>query len=232
MVIFNTTIMKKIILIACVVSGMAGLFLPFRGLAQQQFIAEGKIESERKTNQDLYFKNNRTLFRAGRETDQIQRKSWSVLDADDVISSNLDSSYAISQKNFFGEYYLISDSIRNIQWKISPEIRKIAGFDCRKATGKVLDSIVVIAFYTDEILTQGGPESFAGLPGMILGVAIPRMHTTWYATKLELIPVKESDLQAPKKGKKYKGPEFRKDLRNLMKNWDENSQKLEWQLVL
>ena len=103
--------MKKIILIACVVSGMAGLFLPFRGLAQQQFIAEGKIEYERKTNQhallddnnvwdemqkknlpkfvtyyqDLYFKNNRTLFRAGRETDQIQRKSWSVLDADDVI---------------------------------------------------------------------------------------------------------------------------------------------------
>jgi len=258
MVNFNARIMKKIIVISCFISGMAGLVLPFQSHAQQQFIVEGKIEYERKTNQhalmddnnvwdemakknlpkfvtyyqDLYFKNNRTLFKAGRETDQIQRKSWSVLDADDIIASNLDSSFAISQKNFFGEYYLISDSIRNIQWKISPEIRKIAGFDCRKATGRVLDSIVVIAFYTDEILTQGGPESFAGLPGMILGVAIPRMHTTWYATKLELIPVKETDLLAPKKGKKYKGPEFRKDLRNLMKNWDENSQKLEWQLVL
>ena len=50
----------------------------------------------------------------------------------------------------------------------------------------VMDSIVVIAFYTDEILTSGGPESFNGLPGMIMGLAIPRLHTTWYATKLAL----------------------------------------------
>jgi len=226
--------------------------------AQQQFISEGKIEYERKTNQhafldennmwdemakkdlpkfvtyyqDLYFKGNRTLYRVGREPDQVQRKSWSVLDPDEVIASNLDSGSAISQKSFFMDTYLISDSIRRIDWKISPEIRKIAGFDCRKATGKVLDSIVVIAFYTDEIVTSGGPESFAGLPGMILGIAIPRMHTTWYATKLELVPVKESELTAPKKGKKYKGPEFRHDLHDLLKNWGDEAQKMVWQLEL
>jgi GLPGLI family protein len=48
----------------------------------------------------------------------------------------------------------------------------IAGFNCRRANAMIMDSIYVVAFYTDEILTTGGPESFSGLPGMILGVAL------------------------------------------------------------
>ena len=60
-----------------------------------------------------------------------------------------------------------------------------------------MDSVYVIAFYTDQITTTGGPESFNGLPGMILGVAIPRINTTWFATKLELVEVKPQDLIAP-----------------------------------
>ncbi len=99
------------------------------------------------------------------------------------------------------DLYLLSNPLRKIDWKIGSEIRKIAGFDCRKAVGKIMDSIIVIAFYSDEIIPSGGPESFTGLPGMILGLAIPRMHATWYATKLELIDISDKDLQAPKKAK-------------------------------
>ncbi len=96
--------------------------------------------------------------------------------AQNTILTKLDSGTSVTQKHVFNEMFLISDSIRKINWKITPEIRKINGFDCRKAVGRVFDSIVVIAFYTDEIVPSGGPECFTGLPGMILGVAIPRMH--------------------------------------------------------
>ncbi len=223
-----------------------------------QFITKGRIEYERKTNQhafmdensvwdamakknlpkfvtyyfDLTFDNGRTLYKPGRDADVRQNKYWGVFDADNIISVDLDSNRIVTQKSVYGDMYLISDSLRNIQWKIGSEIRQIAGFDCRKAVGRVMDSIVVIAFYTDEIIPSGGPESFNGLPGMILGIAIPRMHTTWYATKLQLAPVNASDIAAPKKGKKYAGADFKKELGNILKNWGEEGKRMQWQMLL
>jgi GLPGLI family protein len=225
--------------------------------AVPQFISKGKIEYERKTNQhafidensnwqasmkknlpkfvtyyfDLEFDHGRSVYKPGREADR-QNKFWGIFDADNIIATNLDSNTSITQKSFYGDTYLISDSVRKVDWKISPEMRKIAGFDCRKAVGKVMDSIIVIAFYTDEILATGGPESFAGLPGMILGVAIPRMHTTWYATKLQLVDIPSNELAAPKKGKKYAGPDFRKQLTTILKEWGDEGVRMKWQMML
>jgi GLPGLI family protein len=239
---------KNILLLAC-------LFVT--GLASAQFITKGKIEYERKTNQhafmdensvwdemakknlpkfvtyyfDLTFENGRTLYKPGRESVR-QNKYWGVFDADNIISADLDKNSLITQKSIYGDTYLISDSLRKVQWKIGSEIREIAGFSCRKAVGRVMDSIVVIAFYTDEIIPSGGPESFSGLPGMILGIAIPRMHTTWYATKLQLVNVNETDIAAPKKGKKYAGADFKKELSTILKNWGDEGKRIQWQMLL
>lgn len=223
-----------------------------------QFITKGKVEYERKTNQhafmdennswdemakkslpkfvtyyfDLSFDNGRTTYKPGREPEVRQNKYWGVFDADNIISTNLDSAVSVTQKSFYGDTYLITDSLRKIDWKISTEMRKIAGFDCRKAVGKVMDSIVVIAFYSDEIITSGGPESFTGLPGMILGLAIPRMHTTWYATKLQVTGISDAELAYPKKGKKMAGTDFRKQLKEIMKRWGDQGARMQWQMML
>ena len=37
---------------------------------------------------------------------------------------------------------------------------------------------------------------------MILGLAIPRLSTTWFATKVELIDPKPTDFAIPSRGKK------------------------------
>jgi GLPGLI family protein len=226
--------------------------------AQQQFITQGKIEYERKTNQhafldensawddlrkkalpkfvtyyyDLTFKDNRTLFNTGREPEIKQTKDWGIFDSENTVLTSLDSNKALTHRNFHGENFLVTDSLRHIEWRITPEIRKIAGFDCRKAVGKVMDSLVVIAFYTDEIITGGGPESFNGLPGMILGLAIPRLHTTWYATKLQLVEVADKDLAAPKKGKKMSGKEYRSTIKDLIKNWGDYAAKIQYEFFL
>lgn len=226
--------------------------------AQQQFITHGKIEYERKVNQhsmleegsiwndvmkkntpkfhtayyDLYFKDGLSLYKTGREPEVRQNKVWSVFIAENTIQTNLDSSKTITLKDIQNDLYLLSDSVRKIDWKIGTEIRKIAGFDCRKAVGKIMDSIVVIAFYADEVLPSGGPESFNGLPGMILGIAIPRLHTTWYATKLELIEVTDKDLAAPKKGKKYTTAAFQTTLKDIMKDWGDEGKRLVPQILL
>jgi GLPGLI family protein len=237
---------------------IALLFSPALFAQQPQFIAQGKIEYERKTNQhafmeegsmwdeaakksmskfvtyyfDLTFKGDRTLFQNGRETEIKQTKFWGVFDSENTIFTRLDSNAAITQRNIYNDQYLVTDSLRNIEWKITPEIRKIAGFDCRKAVGRIMDSIVVIAFYTDEIITPGGPESFNGLPGMIMGLAIPRMHTTWYATRLQLVEVTDKELVAPRKGKKMTGEHYRSEVKTILKNWGEDAVRRQPALLL
>ncbi|RBQ07831.1 GLPGLI family protein [Pedobacter miscanthi] len=95
----------------------------------------------------------------------------------------------IKKKKIGNEYFLVEDSIPNLKWKLLPDVREIAGYECRKALTKINDTVYVAAFYTDRILARGGPEGFNGLPGMILGLAIPRLKTTWFASKVELKPV-------------------------------------------
>ncbi|MBS1664969.1 MAG: GLPGLI family protein, partial [Bacteroidetes bacterium] len=79
--------------------------------------------------------------------------------------------------------------------------------------------IYVVAFYTDEILTSGGPESFTGLPGMILGVSLPHEHISWFATKVEGAPVADSQLNPPVKGKKSTVVGLKTDVQKELKDW-------------
>jgi GLPGLI family protein len=225
--------------------------------AQVKFITSGKIEFERRTNQHalidddsymkdllkrnmpqfvtsyftLSFRDNYTLY-AGHQTDGGPTSLTPFFMVQNTVRTNLDSGTSLTQKELFTEAYLIADSVRKIEWKITRELREIAGFSCRKAVGKIFDSIVVIAFYADEILPRGGPESFCGLPGIILGVAIPRLHTTWYATKLQLSEVKPADVAPPTKGKKYTGPAFRADAKDIFKSWGKSNSQMEWQMLL
>ena len=82
-----------------------------------------------------------------------------------------------------------------------------------------MDSIFVVAFYTDEIMISGGPESFNGLPGMIMGLVINRLHTTWYATKIQVNDINDKDIAPPKSGKKTNNEKLLEVLKASMKVW-------------
>lgn len=152
---------------------------------------------------DLTFNGDKTLYTPGREEVTAGRTpDWLLVANENTVFSDLKKDQGVTQKTIYDGRYLIQDSLRKVNWKITSDTRNIAGFECRKAVGIIMDSVYVIAFYTDEIVTHGGPESFNNLPGMILGIAIPRLNTTWFATKLELVPVPSEELVAPKKGKK------------------------------
>jgi GLPGLI family protein len=59
----------------------------------------------------------------------------------------------------------VEDSIPNIQWKITNEHREIAGYNCRKAVGKIMDDVYGI--YTDDITISGGPCFYKRLLDLI-----------------------------------------------------------------
>jgi GLPGLI family protein len=170
---------------------------------------------------DLAFTRTKTLYHPGRESpDKPMQFFFQPPAQDNVVWADLDQQRSVSQKHVFEMMFLVQDSTRTIKWKITDETRTIAGFTCRRANAIIMDSIYVVAFYTDEILTPGGPESFSGLPGMILGVALPHEHVTWFATKVEAVSIPETGVTAPAKGKKINNAELKTSVMELMKNWD------------
>ncbi len=138
-----------------------------------------------------------------------------------IILTNTLAGISTAQKKVFEETYLLKDSTRKINWKITNEIRNIAGYDCRRANALIMDSIYVVAFYTEEIPVSGGPETFSGLPGMILGVALPYEHITWFATSVLDQPITDDKLKTPTKGKPVDSKQLITILKAATKDWGE-----------
>jgi GLPGLI family protein len=191
---------------------------------QPKFISSGKIVFERKldlskemqgrpwlsvnmdrsqmpkyytTVHNLYFTPKETMFK--RDPADIEKSVYYNSDrsADDLIYTNLANGIFAKKLAFFDENFFLADSLRKLEWEMTNETRSIAGFECHKATTIILDSVYVIAFYSDEILPAGGPLSYHDLPGMILGLVIPRMNLTFFATKLELTEPTREQLNPP-----------------------------------
>lgn len=136
-----------------------------------------------------------------------------------IVFNDILNGTSITRKNVFEDYFLVKDSTRKINWKITDETRDILGYTCRRANAIIMDSVYVVAFYTDEIAVSGGPESFTGLPGMILGVALPHDNITWFATKVTDTTVPPAALAAPTKGKVVNNEQLKTTMNQAMKRW-------------
>jgi GLPGLI family protein len=169
----------------------------------------------------LVFGDNKTLFTPA-EADvpaNLFMGDSPMLNQFNTIFTDLTTKSVIDQKKVFEQTYLVKDSVRKIKWKITDETRDIAGYACRRANGIYLDSIYVVAFYTTKIPVPGGPESFSGLPGMILGVSLPHENVTWFATKVTDGNVADNTLVAPKKGKAADEKSLLKILEEASDGW-------------
>lgn len=220
----------------------------------QQFISQGKITFERKVNQwanitdgnfdeqirkstpqyrtdifNLEFDNNQSIYRA---VSEVKKNLFNETAFDNIVYSNFQKDEYVAQKNVFEKTYLIKDSLTKIKWKIKDDFREIAGFNCRRATAILFDSVFVVAFYTDEITLTGGPESFNGLPGTILGLVINKLHTTWYATKVEIDKVNKNNIVPPEKGELVNNEEVKEQMEKSLSNWGAEAQKIQWSIML
>lgn len=148
------------------------------------------------------------------------------------ILSDLNAGTSKTQKKIYEETYLLSDSIRKINWKITDEFRNIAGYNCRRANALVMDSVYVVAFYSEEIAVSGGPESFSGLPGMILGLALPHDHVTWFATSVTDEAVSPDKIKIPTKGKAVNQKQLYDILKGALKGWGKSAyQTFKWAMM-
>lgn len=229
--------------------------------AQVKFINSGRIEFEKRSNQFSYFdqeedaspwvvemkktfpkmvtetyvmefNEDKTVYKMLKE-DPAGKYVWGRKPSEnDVTVKDIRNNQISLQRDIFEQTYLVKDSLMNYKWRITNETRTIAGFECRKAVTIICDSVYIVAFYSDEITVSSGPESFGGLPGMILGLAVPRLQTTWFATKVELKEPTATALTPKQKGKTVTWTAYQKDLNKAMSDWGKSGAKMFWNSLL
>ena len=99
-----------------------------------------------------------------------------LVDYQNAAYQNIKTDEVQSSFDLAGSNIYVKDSLLNVKWKLTDEYREIAGYSCRRANGVVLDSVYVVAFYTDQSPLSAGPNVMHGLPGMILGLVVPEQH--------------------------------------------------------
>ncbi|PKW28462.1 GLPGLI family protein [Flavobacterium lindanitolerans] len=148
---------------------------------------------------------------------------------------NIKDKTVLSEEDFFGKEFLVSDSLPKWDWKLVDETKKIGNFTCYKAIGvipvskedleryekmknKKSESKTVLftpsepkdrtitVWYTPEIPVSHGPGEYWGLPGLIMEVNDAK--TVILCSKIVLNPKDKVVIKMPKKGKKVTKKEY------------------------
>lgn len=207
------------------------LLLIFLAQCVQAQVRAGKVVYERKTNLykkfkgddvkewlreedknkvdvfELYFDDSSSLFQP-QESELKERMSWAT--SKNKVYRKLNAPTGLFVKSIWGEQLYISDTVPRRQWKITDSKRTISGYVCRKAIWQQNDTTRIYAWYCDELMPSIGPESFGGLPGVILGLATEDGGVIYFAKSVETSPV-AFDALVPKPGKSkiYSNEELR-----------------------
>jgi GLPGLI family protein len=202
----------------------------FRSVSQ---ISSAKITYERKTNLykkmkgdnvknwikeadkikidyfELYFNDTCSAFKP-QESELKENMGWAT--QKNTVYQNFNTGKRYLIKDMWGEMLHIRDSLWSRRWQITESSRKIAGYQCRKAVWRANDSTRIYAWFSYDIVTSTGPESFYGLPGTILGLATEDGGVVYFAKKVEFIKAESTQLVPPKKKKIYTITELKTDM--------------------
>lgn len=226
--------MKKIIL-------LVGFLIPFIAAAQDQegvirylmvqngakklaaldYISQQQKErmayvwgsrSEWKAFTTLYFSPNITKYEDSEEKAEDDDSDYSWKKDAFLIHRNFATNTMHDVISLNSKAYIIDDTISYPEWKILNDMKEIAGHVCMNAT--FTDSLRMektIAWFALDIPSNGGPEHFGGLPGLILEIDINNGGVVITADKIELKKL-STELALPTKkikGKKVNTEGFR-----------------------
>lgn len=156
---------------------------------------------------------------------------------DSKIYKNVKDNLQLEEEDFMDKEFLVSDSLKNWNWQLTSETKKIGDYTCYKAisikkvTAEELEEYqkdkaeelagktafftseepkdkTITAWYTPEIPIAQGPGYFWGLPGLILEASFDK--TLILCSKVVLNPKTNYSMKLPKKGKKVTKAEYDK----------------------
>ena len=213
---------------------------------------ENMVPQSRKEKFELTFGNNQSLWKQAEQDDNNSDVTSDgggmqirmvVAGSDDVTYCNFDASKRTDLRMMFDKKFIVDDSIRNMQWKLSDETKTVLGHVCHKATStqystrmqmnmnngqmerkEVKDTSNIIAWFTSDVPVSAGPAEFQGqLPGLILEMDI---HDGRQIYKAQSISEKTdlSSIKAPQGKKHYTPDEFKAETTKMMQEMQKNNQ--------
>lgn len=204
----------------------------FTGTSAWQDAVKEKMPKYRTDVFSLTFNKNQSVYKLEKEEDNAFANWWRVA-ANNTVVNKLDQQKTTNIKEIYDETFIVEDSIPVYQWKYLGEYRKIAGFNCRKASTIINDSLYIMVYYTDEIPVASGPESFTGLPGMILGFVVPRLNIICFASKVTPQTLTETDFIVKKtKGKVVNKVTLIERILKATDDWGEYANKVYFKALL
>lgn len=222
--------------------------LPVRNFNVDPAIAN-QIPKSRTDQYELLFGNNQSLWQflpnAATEGDPNTFSSGGMVlrfagGSNDISYFNFDKSTRVDQREIMERSYVVTDSIRKLEWKLTDETKTILNYTAHKAVARristqmrmtmengemkrnpIQDTAEVIAWYTTDIPVPAGPDFQGQLPGLILEMDIAKGQTVYKA--IEISPkVNLNKIKEPKDGKKLTAAEFSKEREKLMEEMRKN----------
>jgi len=165
-----------------------------------------------------------------------QGSRWGSSNGQGSIYTNLKERKIIEDVEMFSKRFLIVEDMEQPKWELGTETKKIGNYTCYKATMVKVDksvdfgsifgrrgrgnqqekedskteeevrTIEVTAWYTPQLPVSSGPNSYGGLPGLILELSAGR--TTMLCTEIVLNPSDALEIDKPTKGKEVTRDEY------------------------
>ncbi|MCU0339207.1 MAG: GLPGLI family protein [Spirosomaceae bacterium] len=134
------------------------------------------------------------------------------------VYRNYDNQEKIELKELAGQKFLVMDTLKKTNWKITGEMKKIHGHDCMQATmTNPANKQVTQVWFTEAIPAPHGPMVFGGLPGMILEANVNDGEMIYTAQTIDFKKLGKDDFRKPSGGKKVTEAQFNKERDAWMK---------------
>jgi GLPGLI family protein len=207
------------------------------------------MPKSRKDKFELTFGNNQSIWKHVDEDDNMDEMSGNGMQIkmvapgqNDIVFHDFASVKKVEQRDMMEKKFIITDSIRKLNWKLTGESQTLLGHVCQKAvaqrTGKrtmttmdngklekkeINDTTNIVAWFTTDIPVPAGPEVQGQLPGLILALDMNDGRIVYKAleiqTKADVASIKE-----PTKGKKVTAEEFSKERDKMLEEMQKNNQ--------
>jgi GLPGLI family protein len=191
----------------------------------QKVMHSGEIVYERRTNLEKRFKG--TDFMGGRFDDRLKEPkvddftlyfndsvalfmpNYPVIDPErkwltmrNSTLQDLSKGEVVRQISFWGTNIFLNDSVLEREWIITGNKRTIAGYEAKQALWEANDSTRIYAWYAERLISSVGPETYNGLPGVILGLAIEDGGVVYFAKEVNALSVDDIKDEMPTGRKK------------------------------